>query len=90
MDASRKIDHLDKHLVSLNPVRMRGIDSITKMKVEAARIRHAELLVILRGMESEAEMAENDHLKQYMEAQIDAIRPQVKYAFDTIRPYTYI
>jgi hypothetical protein len=88
MDTSRKAGHLEHRMVSLDPVRLTGISRLMRNKIEMARIRHAELLGQLHGLESEHRNADNPHLQHFFMQIMETLRPQIKHAFDTISPYT--
>ncbi|MER9843497.1 hypothetical protein NKJ59_19910 [Mesorhizobium australicum] len=85
----RNLDHLKSHLVSLDPTRLVGITRLARNKIEAARVRHAELLEQLRALEKDHAAADNPHLQHHFLQYIEVLRPQIKHAFDTISPYAF-
>lgn len=89
MDPYHKNAHLEGMMVSLNPVSLLGLSRLMLRQVEAARVRHAELLIQLRGLEAEYKDAENSHFQHHISQQIEHLQPQVQRAFDVIVPYTY-
>ncbi|RVA14650.1 hypothetical protein EN932_04240 [Mesorhizobium sp. M7A.F.Ca.US.002.01.1.1] len=87
MNTSPKVGHLERSLVSLNPLRLAGMSRLMLAKIEKARIRHAELLEQLRDLEKQHAEAENSHLQHHFSQLIEHLRPQLQHAFDTIGPY---
>lgn len=88
-DNDRNLDHLKSHLVSLDPSRLAGTTRLMRNKVEAAQVRHAELRQQLDALERDLKAADNRHLQHHFKQHIEVLLPQIRHAFDTIRPYTY-
>lgn len=81
-------DHLQPFLVTLDALALERADSLVKMKVRAARLRHAELHEQLRRLESEAEEADNRHVQDHIMKRMELLRPQIRAAYAEILPYT--
>ena len=80
-------DHLQPFLVTLDALALERAGSLIKMKVTAARLRHAELREELRRLESEAEEVDNRHAQEHFLKRIEHLRPQIRAAYAEILPY---
>lgn len=81
-------DHLQPFLVTLDALALERAGSLVKMKVAAARLRHAELQDELRRLESEVEDVDNRHLEEHILKCIENLRPRIRAAYAEIFPYT--
>jgi hypothetical protein len=87
MVSTQILDHLSPHWTTVRSDLLEKAGSLIKMKVEAAQVRHAELLFEYHKLKEEAAAADNRHAKAHLDGLIEHIMPQIQLAYDTIRPF---
>lgn len=87
MSSFRNLDHLAAHWTTLSSDLLEKAGSLIKMKVEAAQVEHAELLMQHHNLQEEAAAADNPYAKEHFDSRIRHLMPRIQHAYDTILPF---